>query len=142
MKHISRLFSCSRCLRQTAICSHCDRGQVYCNAECSRAAREQSLKAAGKRYQQTRRGKLNHALRQRHYQERKRLKMTHHTSQVTAQSVLLHSVKKRAIKVLVKQFYGVERCCCCNKTVSSFFRLGFIRHSPTKRRLLPYSRPP
>ena len=52
-----RLFLCARCQRQVLICSRCDRGQQYCGAHCSGLVRGQSLRAARRRYQQSRRGR-------------------------------------------------------------------------------------
>ncbi len=46
MKPTSRLYQCALCQTLSAICSHCDRGQIYCSAYCSTQARTQSLKAA------------------------------------------------------------------------------------------------
>jgi hypothetical protein len=45
------------------VCSHCDRGQRYCCRTCSAAARRLSLRDAGCRYQNTRRGRLAHPKR-------------------------------------------------------------------------------
>ena len=56
----------------------CDRGQQYCGARCSGLARRESLRAAGRRYQQSRRGRHCHrcarrdAERQRRYRRRYR----------------------------------------------------------------------
>ena len=68
----ARLFLCARCRRQVLICSVCDRGQQYCNVRCSGLARDESLRAAGRRYQQSRRGRHCHAERQRRYRRRRR----------------------------------------------------------------------
>lgn len=75
-----RLFNCVRCSRQAKICGPCDRGNLYCSQECSAAARSDSLRSAGARYQRTFAGALNHAKRQQRYQIRCRAKMTHHGS--------------------------------------------------------------
>jgi hypothetical protein len=74
-----RLYLCARCQRQTLVCSHCDRGQRYCCRTCSATARWLSLRDAGRRYQNTRRGRLAHAERQRRYRTRMK-KVTHHCS--------------------------------------------------------------
>ena len=66
----ARLFLCARCQRQVLICSRCDRGQQYCAMGCAGLARGESLRAAGHRYQQTRRGQHCHAERQRRYRTR------------------------------------------------------------------------
>ena len=63
----ARPFLCARCKRQVLICSRCDRGQQYCGARCSGLARGESLRAAGRRYQQSRCGRHCHAERQRRW---------------------------------------------------------------------------
>jgi hypothetical protein len=72
-----RLFSCPRCHTLVAICSHCDRGQVYCDRSCSAAARSQGQRESGQRYQATERGRRLHAARQARYLIRRQAKMTH-----------------------------------------------------------------
>jgi len=65
MENTARLYHCARCHRQVVICRQCDRGNIYCPDGCAEEARRTSLRAAGGRYQQTRRGRLKHAERQR-----------------------------------------------------------------------------
>jgi len=79
MENTARLYNCARCHRQVTICSHCDRGNIYCGKSCADRARSTSLRAAGKRYQRTRRGRFNHAERQRRYRSRSK-KVTHQGS--------------------------------------------------------------
>ena len=54
----ARLFLCAApdCRAQALICSHCDRGHIYC-ANCGPHARRRSLHAAGRRYQASHRGR-------------------------------------------------------------------------------------
>ena len=52
------------------ICRHCDRGHRYCSDRCRRKARRQQLRAANRRHQQSREGRLDHRDRQRAYRER------------------------------------------------------------------------
>lgn len=63
----ARFFLCARCRAQVLICSHCDRGHIYCGKGCATEARRRSLREAGRRYQASRRGRLNHAERSRRY---------------------------------------------------------------------------
>ena len=42
MARSARLFLCARCRDQVLLCSHCDRGQVYCSRACSVASRSRS----------------------------------------------------------------------------------------------------
>ena len=80
MAYPPRLFNCARCACQVLICSHCDRGQIYCAGDCARAARKESQNQSGQRYQASRRGQLNHAARQAKYRERQQHKVTHQGS--------------------------------------------------------------
>jgi hypothetical protein len=57
-----RLFLCARCQAQVFVCSHCDRGQIYCAQGCGQTARRDAQRAAGRRYQASRRGRVNHAV--------------------------------------------------------------------------------
>jgi hypothetical protein len=83
-----RSFFCAHCGATVLICSCCDRGQRYCSEGCSQAARACSLRAAGLRYQSSRRGRRAHAERQRRYRARQK-KVTHHGTPPPAPSVLL-----------------------------------------------------
>ena len=67
MEETARVFTCARCHCPVVVCSRCDRGQSYCGRACATAARACSLRAAGRRYQATRRGRFTHAARQRRY---------------------------------------------------------------------------
>jgi len=58
MQNTARLFKCARCRAQVLICSRCDRGHIYCGRTCSQQARRESLRAAGRHYQRSRRGRL------------------------------------------------------------------------------------
>ena len=58
------------CGRMFFICSHCDRGQVYCSPGCRDAARRRQLRAANLRHQQSEEGRLDHCDRQRAYRRR------------------------------------------------------------------------
>jgi hypothetical protein len=63
----ARLFLCQGCRVQVLICSHCDRGHLYCAEGCSSKARRNSQRDASRRYQMSRRGRVNHAARSRRY---------------------------------------------------------------------------
>ena len=69
---LARLFRCALCSLLALICSCCDRGHVYCSHRCAQRARRQHRSEAGKRYQTTKTGRLNHAARQARHRERKK----------------------------------------------------------------------
>lgn len=71
MKCVARLYDCLSCMTKVIICSNCDRGNVYC-VQCAPIAKAKSKKAAAKRYQNSRQGRLNHAKRQRAYRQRQK----------------------------------------------------------------------
>jgi hypothetical protein len=75
----ARLFVCARCRAQVLICSCCDRGQIYCAGGCAQAARYRAQRAAGQRYQTSRRGRLTHAVRARRWRARQK-NVTHQGS--------------------------------------------------------------
>lgn len=143
MKHPARLYYCALCHAQSVICSHCDRGQIYCSKACSTTARVRSCREAEKRYQTSPGGKIKHALRQKRYRMRQKEKVTDHGSTSPAQDVLLGSVKNKTIENDMNRDFGNKQCCFCKKLVSAWFRNGFLRYyealSPLKR---AYFRPP
>ena len=71
-----RLFLCAHltCRAQVLVCGRCDRGQVYCAGECALRARRQCVRDAGRRYQDSRAGRLAHARRSRCYRARQQQK--------------------------------------------------------------------
>ena len=62
-----RLFVCAWCGCEVVVCSCCDRGQIDCGVDCAGQARRQTLRGAGRRCQQTRRGRRMHAARMVRY---------------------------------------------------------------------------
>ena len=147
MELTPRLFLCARCYEQVIICTHCDRGNIYCGFFCSFTARKNSVREAGIRYQRGTKGRFNHALRQRRYMQRRRdfkNKMTHQGSRETIPDGLLSSVKNKPIKSDKKQIKEAIVCCLCFAPVSPLFRSRFLRYGTPKKRssLLPYWRPP
>lgn len=147
MELTPRLFLCSLCYKQVIIFTHCDRGNIYCNFSCSSTARKRSLREAGIRYQDSIKGRLNHALRQRRYMQRLRdfkNKMTHQGSSKTTSDGLLPSVKNKATKTDTRQINTPIICCLCHAAVSSLLRSRFLRYGVPKKphSLSSCSRPP
>jgi hypothetical protein len=58
------------------LCTHCDQGHRHCSKPCSAAARRQSLRRAGAKYQATAAGKRAHCKRQNRYEARRKI-LTH-----------------------------------------------------------------
>ena len=105
-----RLFNCARCAQQVKICSHCDRGQVYCAGNCSLQARKESLNRAAQRYQTSQQGRLSHAARQAQYRARQQQKVTHQGSAGKADHGSLMQQLKRLLDGIesIKKRYHLE----------------------------------
>ena len=122
MMSSARIFNCARCNCQVIICSCCDRGNIYYEPNCSQAARKESLNAAGKRYQNTYSGKLNHAKRQRCYRERIK-KVTHLGSPKSENNGLLQYEDHE----LKKSDQHDRYCHFCGCKCGSLLRIDFLK---------------
>ncbi len=144
MEDSARLFNCARCRCQVTICRRCDRGNIYCSKQCSQPARQESLRAAGQRYQNSRRGRFRHAERQHHYRSRQR-KVTHQGSPPSPRDDVLRpeSMVTGAHSTAVAMVRVQENhCCFCKRMCSPFVRQDFL-HSPGPRLIRPpWARPP
>lgn len=131
MDPTSRLFLCARCRKQVVICSRCDRGQIYCADGCSPIARQHSLRAAARRYQQSRQGRFNHAERMRRYRLRQQ-KVTHQGSESATPNALLSTNSPIGLSSPVLDAeplaQAAVRCGFCGRSCSAFVRQGFLRH--------------
>jgi hypothetical protein len=131
MQNPARLFHCARCHRQVVICSRCDRGQIYCGADCAQSARRESLRQAGRRYQGSRRGRHRHAERQRRYRRRGQ-EVTHQGSPPLARDASLRADSEVtvAISTPLSPAQAPEaglRCGFCARLCGRFVRRGFLR---------------
>jgi len=129
MENTARLYHCARCHRQVVICRRCDRGNIYCPEGCADLARRDSLRAAGKRYQQTHRGRLKHAERQRRYRERQQ-KVTHQGSPLRPSDAPLSADPERPVSSGIGDSAydeGAMRCHFCRQWCSPFLRQSFLQ---------------
>ncbi len=135
MQSSARLFNCARCRCQVVICSHCDRGNIYCGKRCSETARRQSRRKASGRYQRTRRGRFAHAARQRRYRQRRRQKVTHQGSPLLLPNETLLAESRtsaRRSEVPAEVPGDGIRCALCGRVCSHFVRQSFLRRRPTR----------
>lgn len=125
----ARLYHCARCHRQVILCRRCDRGQVYCAAECARQARRDSLRRAGASYRETWPGRLNNALRQRRFRARQQ-KVTHQGSVPLATPAVLDTPRQLPDRVWSRSQAGPAEtlnCHRCGCICSPFLRRDFLR---------------
>ncbi len=127
MENTARLFNCRCCQIQVIICRKCDRANVY-SPSCAMSARAKSLREASKRYQNTPRGRSNHAARQRRYQEKKK-KMTHHSSHEQSPTDLILNKPSDEGNSETKAVTNDIHCHFCGSRCSKFLRRNFLRHS-------------
>ena len=125
-----RRFHCCRCKKVTYICSHCDRGQMYCSKRCRDEARRDCLRDAGARYQRTRRGRENHARRQHRYRVRKSSgeKVTHHPCRTEAVPSTVVACCTPSMPKAIEHSPTVQsRCDFCGHGCEPYVRLDFLR---------------
>jgi hypothetical protein len=124
-----RLFVCARCRAQVIVCRRCDRGQIYCDGDCSHISRQANMRAAGQRYQRSRHGRFAHAERMRRYRSRNN-KVTHHGSAVPAADALLALTSTTSAPVASPPAAAAPvpgHCHFCDGVCSDFVRLGPLR---------------
>ena len=127
MESSARLYNCVRCHRQVVICSACDHGNIYCGRSCAQTARRHSQRAAGRRYQQTYRGRLKHAQRQRRYRARGE-KVTHQGSVEPAANDPL--ITRSDTPVVEGHPEQVLRCHFCGRPCGPFLRRDYLHRWP------------
>ena len=142
----ARIFLCACCRVQVLVCSHCDRGQIYCPHQCAPATRQALQRAAGRRYQQSRAGRLKHAQRTRRWRERRcavEQKVTHQGSQNAPSNVVLsviattlpnaatepHTTGAPLPAITAASAPTPWRCHWCGTNCVAHVRLGFLRHN-------------
>jgi hypothetical protein len=133
----ARLYVCVRCRTQVLICRCCDRGQIYCASGCAREVRSDAQRAAGRRYQASRRGRLTHAARARRWRARRK-NVTHQGSpaqpardglSVDALSPARRSAAKSLCRVATRsrgQRPEWWRCHWCGCRCPPHVRIGFL----------------
>jgi hypothetical protein len=141
----ARLFVCVGCRASAVICSCCDRGQIYCAGECARRARRGTQRAAGRRYQTSRRGRLAHAVRERRYRAHRK-NVTHQGSPPPARDDLLVPGSLTIASDVTTSGEQPRRsawhCHWCGRRCPDLVRQEFLRrrgrglprHDPNRRR--------
>ena len=140
MESSGRLFLCAKCRKQVLICRGCDHGQCYC-PECAPTVRRGAVREAGKRYQNTRRGRHTHAERSRRYRARQN-KVTHQGSpRLTPDDVLVtNSTTRLAVSPNpLSSPVSSPRCHFCAGRCSDFVRTGHLRRR-VSRPVMPFDR--
>ena len=122
-----RRFLCARCRAPVLVCSHCDRGQRYCAADCAAITRKALQQEAAQRYQHSRPGRLKHAQRTRRWRERQATanqSVTHQGSPPPALPALLPSDAPAFVTAAPQESGQCHFCpCCCGE----FVRIDFLR---------------
>jgi hypothetical protein len=130
----ARMYLCARCRLLAVVCRRCDRGQIYCTAQCSQQARRSAQRDAGRRYQSSRAGRFAHAARARRYRARIQF-VTHQGSTPAPADDLLRT--KVATTVSTEQAEparatdsSTRRCIRCRACVPAWVRRDFLRYRP------------
>jgi hypothetical protein len=121
----ARLYHCVRCQCQTVICSHCDRGNVYCGLACSQQTRVENHRIANRLYQNSRKGRHNHAERQRRYRSHQKIKVTDQGST----DLPINDLLPKKLNEHGPQQAGSIHCDFCSETVSPFLRQSYLHQT-------------
>ena len=139
----ARLFLCAGCRAPSVICSCCDRGQIYCAGDCAARARHRAQRAAGQRYQTSRRGRLAHADRTRRYRARCK-NVTHHGSPEPLPDDLLPpgspAIASDAAILEERPRRTISHCHWCGRRCPEFVRREFLRRRLDRRGLVRHDR--
>lgn len=129
MHRSGRLYSCAGCHRQVIICSHCDRGNIYCSGGCAERSRREKQRDAAKRYQSSHNGRKLHAQRQQQYRQRQREKVTHQGSpELIAYDLLITAQKEVVGRPKIPFFTKITGIIChfCGRHCSDLLRWSFL----------------
>ena len=137
MEPPARRYLCACCRNPVLVCSRCDRGNRYCK-ECAPKQRRNCVRAAGQRYQASRRGRHAHAQRQRHWRA-KRAKVTHQGSPSHDLPALLPP-EATAIEVETPQ--PPWQCHFCGCDCVEFVRIDFLRRRIRRLARLTHQKEP
>jgi len=121
-----RLYQCSRCLCQVVICSHCDRGNIYCGTRCSGNARSDRRKLVSQRYQSSLRGRQKNAARQASYRMLQMKKVTHQGSLDLPSNDLLSPPPEGPADPAIPKVKKMNSCFFCNKHLHPALRIDFL----------------
>jgi hypothetical protein len=136
---------CARCRLLVQICPRCDRGNIYCGAQCATIRRRESIERARERYERTPRARRLHAARQQRYRERKRAALQEVTDQgppPVATSATLAADADEAPAETPTPTRPVVRCDFCGRACAPFARRNFVRKRRRDRLLVGSKRPP
>ncbi len=136
MCHSGRIYNCVRCQHQVIICSHCDRGNIYCSGECAKQSRHEKQQEAAERYQSSPKGRQRHAQRQHQYRQRQQQsrqrqkeKMTHQGSpaQTTCDSIT-SGLKTEILQPIASLYSKKEGLVChfCGCQCGEYLRWSFL----------------
>ncbi len=137
MEPPGRYYLCARCRIAVLVCSRCDRGQRYCAGSCAKKTRTERQREAGKRYQQSLKGRIKHAKRQSNYRARQK-KVTHQGSPFFVSGDLLPPIPTLHKKI-TSQLPG--HCHFCGRPLAEFVRNDFL-HRRIRRPLVKNRREP
>ena len=125
-----RLYNCVGCQRQVIICSHCDRGNIYCSGYCSEQSRREKHREAAERYQSSHQGRRLHAQRQQHYRQRQKEKVTHQGSPARTACDSITTGLKTEISQPAAPLFSKKTgfvCHFCGVQCSEYLRWDFLR---------------
>lgn len=154
----ARRYHCARCQRPVLICSHCDRGHIYCFNGCRELAQKERCQRNAKRYQSSARGQRNNAQRQSDFRQRHRASPQpvrdlsaagskrdaaagNNTTETGKTKIVTHRGSSAPSASVVLPESGNSsaffNCDCCERACSDYVRIHFLRTRCRYRSVVP-----
>ena len=125
----ARFYLCAACQSHVHICSHCDRGNIYCR-DCAPVIRQKRVRMAHKKYRDSPRGRQKNAADQARYRARQRLLPSQlvrdQGSTPTPSCCSLPELSVPCVQEVVV-------CHFCRQPASIWLRRHFLRHELDQR---------
>lgn len=132
----ARRFLCEACRSPAIICSHCDRGNIYCGRRCSENARRTRQREAGDRHQRTPSGRRKHAVRQGRYRASRKI-VTHQGPPRRPEGADLPPATADDVAIppalIERPQASTATCHWCGSICLPFLRVEFMRRRGRRR---------
>lgn len=120
---------CAACGAVVIYCKDCDKRQRYCSRDCAKLGRQRSVRAAGRRYQRSRKGSQKHAARQEAYTKRCKQKLTHQLFSPGSSSEIVEPAEQKRIEPSTAAMH----CNCCGRRCAFVVRSHLHRRRQTRK---------
>ena len=104
---------CALCGEMFFVCRRCERGQRYCGTACRQEARRRKCREYNRKYQDKKKGRLKHALRQEAFVQRQALARA--SKEVTDHSLEERFFPGKLVPEQQERVHSMNRCWFCGR---------------------------